>query len=211
MPDLQKHPAWIARLQAERVRRQLEQFPAVALLGPRQVGKTTLALQLAESIPSLYLDLEAPADRTSLAEAPAGAIRGVAGGDRCRTPGRTSFRALPAAWLRFGGADPPKQRIAGGPHRLPGASRPQPAGARPRRPGPPLDRRRLSRQRPVCNIALRRLATCCLCDPAAWSMGDVPKNSKRLRRYWQAGWLRENDHQQPTAKCKDLESLRVKN
>ena len=43
MPDLQGHSAWIGRLQAERVRRQLEQFPAVALLGPRQVGKTTLA------------------------------------------------------------------------------------------------------------------------------------------------------------------------
>lgn len=68
MPDLQGHSAWIGRLQAERVRRQLEQFPAVALLGPRQVGKTTLALQLAESIPSLYLDLEAAADRARLAE-----------------------------------------------------------------------------------------------------------------------------------------------
>jgi AAA domain len=28
------------------------------LLGPRQVGKTTLALGLAESVPSVYLDLE---------------------------------------------------------------------------------------------------------------------------------------------------------
>jgi predicted AAA+ superfamily ATPase len=44
------------------LRRRLEQFPAVALLGPRQVGKTTLALQLAATTPSLYLDLEASAD-----------------------------------------------------------------------------------------------------------------------------------------------------
>ncbi|MFM7238840.1 MAG: ATP-binding protein [Cyanobium sp.] len=68
MPDLQGPPTWIPRLQAERLRLRLEQFPAVALLGPRQVGKTTMALQLAESIPSLYLDLEAAADRARLAE-----------------------------------------------------------------------------------------------------------------------------------------------
>ena len=43
MPDLPGNPAWVARLEAERVRQQLEQFPAVALLGPPQVGKTTLA------------------------------------------------------------------------------------------------------------------------------------------------------------------------
>jgi uncharacterized protein len=36
----------------------LAENPAVALLGPRQVGKTTLALGLAELMPSIYLDLE---------------------------------------------------------------------------------------------------------------------------------------------------------
>ena len=41
---------------------------AVALLGPRQVGKTTLALKLAEEVPSLYLDLEATDDRRKLAD-----------------------------------------------------------------------------------------------------------------------------------------------
>ncbi len=41
---------------------------AVALIGPRQVGKTTLALQLAEEVPSLYLDLEAREDRRKLAD-----------------------------------------------------------------------------------------------------------------------------------------------
>lgn len=41
---------------------------AVALLGPRQVGKTTLALFLAEKTPSLYLDLESRADRAKLSD-----------------------------------------------------------------------------------------------------------------------------------------------
>lgn len=42
--------------------------PAVVLLGPRQVGKTTLALEVGKSRPSHYLDLEAPADRARLAD-----------------------------------------------------------------------------------------------------------------------------------------------
>ncbi len=42
--------------------------PAVALLGPRQVGKTTLALAIGATRPSLYLDLESAADRARLAE-----------------------------------------------------------------------------------------------------------------------------------------------
>ncbi len=46
----------------------LELSPAVALIGPRQVGKTTLALDVALARPSLYLDLEAPSDRARLAE-----------------------------------------------------------------------------------------------------------------------------------------------
>jgi len=55
---------------------RLRQFPAVALLGPRQVGKTTLARQVAETSaerlgkPGLYLDLENPADQEKLADAP---------------------------------------------------------------------------------------------------------------------------------------------
>jgi uncharacterized protein len=47
---------------------RLIQSPAVVLLGPRQVGKTTLAHSVAEGRPSVYLDLESPADREKLAD-----------------------------------------------------------------------------------------------------------------------------------------------
>jgi predicted AAA+ superfamily ATPase len=43
-------------------------MPAVALLGPRQVGKTTLALAIAESRPATYLDLESAADMERVEE-----------------------------------------------------------------------------------------------------------------------------------------------
>jgi predicted AAA+ superfamily ATPase len=74
MPDLQGQPDWIPRLRAPIVRRQLAMFPAVALLGPPQVGKTSLALQLANEVPSLYLDLESTADRARLAERCSGCL-----------------------------------------------------------------------------------------------------------------------------------------
>lgn len=46
-------------------------FPAIAILGPRQVGKTTLAQELVEDIDSesIYLDLESPSDRNKLSAA----------------------------------------------------------------------------------------------------------------------------------------------
>jgi len=52
----------IKRLLESEIRSSLERSPSVALLGPRQVGKTTLALQIAESAPSVYLDLESSLD-----------------------------------------------------------------------------------------------------------------------------------------------------
>lgn len=58
----------IIRQSHEIVRSRLEQFPAVALLGPRQVGKTTLALEIAAHRPSIYLDLENPADQQKLVD-----------------------------------------------------------------------------------------------------------------------------------------------
>ena len=60
----------IVRSAQLKLRKLLEKFPAVALLGPRQVGKTTLALALAEEMgrQALYLDLELPSDRAKLAE-----------------------------------------------------------------------------------------------------------------------------------------------
>jgi predicted AAA+ superfamily ATPase len=46
----------------------LDRSPAVVLTGPRQVGKTTLALEIAEDRPATYLDLESERDRARLAE-----------------------------------------------------------------------------------------------------------------------------------------------
>lgn len=48
--------------------RSLENSSAVALLGPRQVGKTTLAQSVAQQMDSIYLDLEAPEDLLKLTD-----------------------------------------------------------------------------------------------------------------------------------------------
>ena len=50
------------------VREALGRQAAVVLTGPRQVGKTTLALGLAEDSDVLYLDLETRSDRSKLAD-----------------------------------------------------------------------------------------------------------------------------------------------
>jgi len=55
------------RIQAV-VQARLSHLPAVALLGPRQVGKTTLAHVIAEGRKSVYVDLESPLDREKLAD-----------------------------------------------------------------------------------------------------------------------------------------------
>ncbi|MCY4607830.1 MAG: ATP-binding protein [bacterium] len=58
----------IPRMIAPDVRNALARQAAVALIGPRQVGKTTLALDIARSRDSLYLDLEDRDDRNRLGE-----------------------------------------------------------------------------------------------------------------------------------------------
>ena len=53
------------RLKRQELQNALLRSPAVVLLGPRQVGKTTLALDVA--LPDGgYLDLESPEDRNKL-------------------------------------------------------------------------------------------------------------------------------------------------
>jgi predicted AAA+ superfamily ATPase len=51
------------RLVTERVEQALRRQAAVALIGPRQVGKTTLALEIGRAHDALYLDLEDRDDR----------------------------------------------------------------------------------------------------------------------------------------------------
>ena len=59
----------ILRQKSQLVSARLAQFPAVALLGPRQTGKTTLAGLVAEERASTYLDLGNAADRERLTDA----------------------------------------------------------------------------------------------------------------------------------------------
>jgi uncharacterized protein len=56
----------IKRQVYKKVIQALARQPAVALIGPRQVGKTTLALDIADEKESVYLDLEAIEDREKL-------------------------------------------------------------------------------------------------------------------------------------------------
>ena len=59
----------IGRRTLQIVLRRLDQFPAVALLGPRQVGKTTLAEAVEAERESVYLDLETRSARERLSDA----------------------------------------------------------------------------------------------------------------------------------------------
>lgn len=56
----------LPRLIASEVQNALRRQAAVALIGPRQVGKTTLALSIGEAVESIYLDLEDPDHRARL-------------------------------------------------------------------------------------------------------------------------------------------------
>jgi predicted AAA+ superfamily ATPase len=57
----------LPRRLAPRLNYLLQHSPAVVLLGPRQAGKTTLALEIGANKPSIYLDLEDETDRAKLA------------------------------------------------------------------------------------------------------------------------------------------------
>lgn len=59
----------ISRRLASDIQRRLKNTPAVAILGPRQCGKSTLAKELLRSRPdSIYIDLERHSDRRKLDE-----------------------------------------------------------------------------------------------------------------------------------------------
>ena len=57
----------LRRIVTSDVKKALQRQAAVALLGPRQVGKTTLALEIGREYDALYLDLEDRDDRNRLA------------------------------------------------------------------------------------------------------------------------------------------------
>jgi len=59
----------IIRHEQNRILKLLKHFPAVAIIGPRQCGKSTLAKHIvAANVNAVYLDLENPDDRAKLAE-----------------------------------------------------------------------------------------------------------------------------------------------
>jgi len=67
------HVFMLDRVILQHVLSDLSYFPVVGIIGPRQVGKTTLAKQVQKLIrperESLFLDLELPADRSKLSDA----------------------------------------------------------------------------------------------------------------------------------------------
>jgi uncharacterized protein len=65
-----KYITMIKRILENRILRALEHFPAVAILGPRQAGKTTLAKMILSHLKkkSIFIDLENPEDAVMLSE-----------------------------------------------------------------------------------------------------------------------------------------------
>lgn len=63
-----RNPGIERRALRERVRRSLRDSPVVALVGPRQCGKTTLAREIAGTRRGTYFDLEDPVSLQRLAE-----------------------------------------------------------------------------------------------------------------------------------------------
>ena len=98
------------------LRSALKRSPVVAMLGPRQCGKTTLARQLAETSDAEFIDLESPAGRRRL-EHPMAALeplRGLAVIDEAQLRPElfSTLRVLadrprtPARFLLLGSASP---------------------------------------------------------------------------------------------------------
>ena len=58
----------IPRRRHAQIAHDLTAHASVALLGPRQVGKTTLAKAIADTMPSIYLDIEDHAERQKIAD-----------------------------------------------------------------------------------------------------------------------------------------------
>lgn len=58
----------IKRRIKDRVKQALGYQAAVAIIGPRQVGKTTLALEIGNEVDAIYLDLEDRGDRDKLSD-----------------------------------------------------------------------------------------------------------------------------------------------
>ena len=59
----------IKRWLSDRLKNSIDHSAAVALLGARQIGKTTLAHEISRNISTIYLDLEAPEDQLKLSDA----------------------------------------------------------------------------------------------------------------------------------------------
>lgn len=61
-------PGMLERWITQRLNKNINRNPAVALLGARQMGKTTLAKIVAKDMSSIHLDLESPEDLAKLAD-----------------------------------------------------------------------------------------------------------------------------------------------
>ena len=59
---------YVSRILENEVSAALGRSPAVAILGPRQCGKSTTARKILEKTPSVYLDLQDRTDRNKLSE-----------------------------------------------------------------------------------------------------------------------------------------------
>jgi len=59
---------YVKRMQEAKLHKARSRSPAVAILGPRQSGKSTIARMLLKSVPSVYLDLQDRVDRNKLSE-----------------------------------------------------------------------------------------------------------------------------------------------